>query len=260
MKAAVLGGGGFVGSAFVRHCERNGVSCDCVEVDNYRDLAGGEYDLLINAAGQSRKYQVNRDPLGDFRHSLEPLVKSFQDFTFAAYVYISSVDVYPDHEKPDGSREGAGIDLRRLSHYGFHKYLGERLVIHHCPRFLIVRLGGVLGPGLRKNPVYDLIHGQSLRVDESSEYQYLTTDFLAAAVFDLVAGGNWNEIFNICGTGTVSLAEIRGWLGRELSYAVEAPPRERYEISNEKLSRIMPIPESRTTAREFVLKFSEGKF
>ncbi len=260
MKAAVLGGKGFVGSAFVRYCETEGIACDCVDLDNYQVFAGGEYDVVFNAAGESRKYQVNRDPAGDLRRSLEPLLRSFGDFSYSGYVYVSSVDVYPDHESPSRNREEAEIEPSRISHYGFHKYLGERMVIHHCPRFLILRLGGVLGPGLRKNPVYDLLYNQPLRVDEASEYQYLTTDFFAAAVFRLLGGDNWNQVYNACGTGTVSLAEIRNWLGRELSYAVEDPPRERYEISNGKLARILPIPESRASARGFVRKFSEGKF
>jgi len=252
MKVAVLGGAGFVGSAFVRHCENRRIPCDCIDLDNYREFSGGCYDLVINAAGESRKYQVNRDPAGDLAYSLEPLLRSFGDFSFSGYVYISSVDVYPDHEDPELSREEVEIDLRRISHYGFHKYLGERMVIHYCPRFLIIRLGGVLGPGLRKNPVYDLIHNLPLRVDEASEYQYLTTDFLAGVVFNLAGTESWNEIFNVCGTGTVSLAEVRNWLGRDLSYAGEARSRERYEISNEKISRLFPVPDSRKTVREFI--------
>lgn len=252
MKVAVLGGRGFVGSALVRHCEANGIPCDCVDLDNYRSFTGRGYEIVINAAGESRKYQVNRDPAGDLRYSIEPLLRSFADFSFAGYVYVSSVDVYPDHEDPSRNREEEEIDLSRISHYGFHKYLGERMVIHHCPRFLILRLGGVLGPGLRKNPVYDLLYNQPLRVDEASEYQYLDTDFFAGAVFRLLEGENWNQVYNACGMGTVSLAEIRNWLGRDLNYAVENPPRERYEISNEKLGVLFPIPDSRETARKYI--------
>lgn len=259
MKVAVLGGKGFVGSAVVRYCAKHAIACDCVEPDNYREFSGCRYDLVINAAGESRKYQVNRDPLADFRYSLEPLLSSFQDFTFSGYVYISSVDVYPDHEDPARNREEAEIDLGMISHYGFHKFMGERMVLHYCPRFLIVRLGGVLGPGLRKNPVYDLLHNLPLRVDEASEYQYLATDFLAGAVLRLAESGKWNEVYNICGSGTVSLREIGDWLGRELCYAVESPLQERYEINNEKIVRLLAVPDSRETVREFILGWKAEK-
>ena len=253
MKAAVLGGEGFVGSAFVRNCARLGIDCDCVEPGNYDEFTGGEYDLLVNAAGESRKYQVNRDPAGDLRHSLEPLLKSFGDFAFRRYVYISSIDIYPDPSDPARNREDASVAVDQISHYGFHKFLAEKMVEHYCPSRLIVRLGGVLGPGLKKNPVFDLLHDRPLRVDIESRYQYLHTDTAAAAVFDLVSRGGDNEIYNLCGTGTVSLAEIASWLGKSPSYQAPDPPRETYEVNNEKVIRLFPLPESREIAREFVL-------
>ncbi len=256
MKVAVLGGKGFVGSALVRHCENQRIPCDCIDLDNYAEYSGNSYNLLVNAAGESRKYQVNRDPLGDLRYSLEPLLKSFSDFSFSGYVYISSIDVYPDCSHPDRNLEDTEIDISRLSHYGFHKFLGEKMVEHHCPSWLIVRLGGVLGPGLKKNPVYDLLHDQPLRVHIDSRYQYLSTDTAADAVLDLAGRGIEGGTFNLCGTGTVSLREIRKWLGKTPDYASPDPPREIYEVNNEKVSGLFPIPESRATAREFVLSWN----
>lgn len=253
MKAAVLGGEGFVGSAFVRHCRREGIECDSIEPKSYAEYTGRRYDLVINAAGESRKYQVNRDPAGDLRYSLEPLLKSFGDFSFRRYVYISSIDIYPDRSDPSRNREDAAIEVGRISHYGFHKFLGEKMVEHYCPSRLIVRLGGVLGPGLKKNPVFDLLHDRPLRVDIESRYQYLDTDTAAAAVFDLVSRGDDNEIYNLCGTGTVSLAEIASWLGKSPGYLAPDPPRETYEVNNQKVNRLFPLPESRAAARDFVL-------
>ncbi len=258
MKTAVLGGEGFVGSAFVRHCRREGVECDGIELGNYPDYIGRGYDLLVNAAGESRKYQVNRDPAGDLEYTLRPLLRSFSDFSFRLYIYISSIDLYPDHADPARNREDAALEIGRISHYGFHKFLGEKMVAHYLPSWLIIRLGGVLGPGLKKNPVFDILHDQPLRVHEESRYQYLSTDTVAAAVFELAAREIQGEIFNLCGTGTVSLAEISSWLGKTPRYLVSDPPRETYEVNNEKITRFFPIPESRTTARDFVLAGQPG--
>lgn len=252
VKVFVLGGKGFVGSAFTRFCEKEEIDCDCIDLDNYEAFKGDDCDILINAAGNSKKYLANERPIEDFRFSLEALLRSFFDFSFRKYIYVSSIDVYPDHEDPAYNREDSVVDIGKISHYGFHKYLGEQMVMHYLSDWLIIRLGGVLGPGLKKNPVFDLIHDIPLRVDEESEYQYLTTDCLAEAVFRLVEKDRWGETFNICGNGTVLLREIRSWLNKSPRYRGENVPREKYNVSNEKINRFFAMPESRKVARNFI--------
>ena len=126
------------------------------------------------------------------------------------------------------------------------------MVEHYLSDWLIIRLGGVLGLGLKKNPVFDLIHDVPLRVDEKSEYQYLLTDYLAELVFGLIERDKWGEIFNICGEGTVSLKEISSWLNKTPRDHNENVSRERYKVNNEKISRLFPMPDSREVARKFV--------
>ena len=252
MKVFILGGKGFVGSAFTRFCKKEGIDFDCIDLDNYDTFRGQECDLLINAAGNSKKYLANEEPARDFRFSLEALLHSFFDFSFRKYVFISSIDVYPDHQDPRHNREDTGIDIKKLSHYGFHKYLGEKLVRHYISDWLIIRLGGVLGPGLKKNPVFDLLHDIPLRVDEDSRYQYLSTDLVAEFIFELVKRDIRCDVFNLCGRGTVSLKTIRLGLNKPLRYLQKNPPLERYEVNNEKINRLVALPESEMAVKEFL--------
>ena len=252
MKVFILGGKGFIGSAFVRFCEKEEIDYDCIDLDNYEAFRGRDCDILINVAGNSKKYLSNERPVEDFRFSLEALLSSFFDFSFSKYIYLSSIDVYADHEDPACNREDSILDIGKISHYGFHKYLGEQMVMHYISDWLIIRLGGVLGPGLKKNPVFDLIHDIPLRVDEKSEYQYLLTDYLAELVFGLIERDKWGEIFNICGEGTVSIEEISSWLNKTPQDYNENVSRERYKVNNEKISRLFPMPDSREVARKFV--------
>ena len=253
MKVLVLGGKGFIGANLVEYCRGEGMETLSVDRDDYSRNVAASCDVLINAAGNSAKYLAAENPRLDFSLSVTPLLESFFDFHFRHYVFISSVDVYPDHRDLAASREDAVIDPARISHYGFHKLLGEAMVRHYTPCWLIVRLGGILGPGLKKNPVYDLLHGQPLRVSEESRYQYVSTEFLARTILAIIASDRLREIFNVCGQGTVALKEIRSWLNKPLAYAQEDVPREVYEINNQKLSGIISVPESRKAARQFVL-------
>ena len=93
MMVFIMGGAGFVGSAFARHCYSEGIDHEVIELDNYGDFQGRECDILVNAAGNSKKYLAAENPVEDFRFSLLPLLGSFSDFKSRVYVYISSIDV-----------------------------------------------------------------------------------------------------------------------------------------------------------------------
>ncbi len=252
MKIFILGGRGFVGSAFARLCERESRDYSVIDLDNYEEMRGGACELLVNADGNSRKYLAAADPLEDFRLSVLSVLRSFSDFKFEKYAYISSVDIYPDHSNPAGNHEEVEIDGGLLSNYGFHKLLGELLVKHYLSRWLIVRMGGVLGEGLKKNPIFDLINDVPLRVNEESLYQYLPIDYVAETLFKLAEEERWGETYNFCGEGTVSLREVRSWLGKPLRTAGEVSSPERYEINNRKLSRIAEVPRTRDVVKNFI--------
>ena len=257
MKIFILGGKGFIGSAFARFCERNGKECRIIDLDNYEENKGKACGLFINADGNSKKFLAAENPLEDFRLSVVSLLHSLRDFRFDRYVYISSVDVYPDCSTPATTVEDISLPSGRQSNYGFHKLLGELMIKHYAPEWIIVRLGGILGPGLTKNPVFDLLHDRPLRVNEESKYQYLPSDFVAETVFGLTGMNRWREVFNICGKGTVALREIRSWLNKPLRYFGQSLPREKYDVNIEKISRLFEVPESRDVAREFVLSEAE---
>jgi nucleoside-diphosphate-sugar epimerase len=258
-KIFVLGGKGFVGSAFLRAAQKKGLAAECVDLDDYASFRGKECDLLVNADGNSRKYLAAEKPLEEFELSVVSVLQALHDFRFRGYLHVSTIDVYPDHENPENNREEAPIDGDRLSPYGLHKYLGELLVRRYAPRRLIVRLGGVLGPGLKKNPVFDLINARPLRVHEDSRYQYLPVDFAAQSALELAGKGIWGETVNLCGTGTVTIREIREMLKKPLRYASPSVPREAYEINNEKLVGYCAVPRTIDTIKNYLSLQARGR-
>src|SRR5262249_9340819 len=140
------------------------------------------------------------------------------------------------------------------SHYGFHKLLAEQLVRHYARRWLIVRLAGMVGPGLRKNPGYDIIQDLPLRIHPDSRYQFMSTDDAARIVWALVERGLEGQVFNVCGTGLVSPREIASLAGRRLDLSRHDPdvgPRI-VHASTEKIARVMPPPDSYQSVAEFL--------
>jgi nucleoside-diphosphate-sugar epimerase len=253
MKIHVLGGEGFVGSAVVRVAKKRGHSVHAVTRRNYGRFRGRPCDLLINANGNSKKFLADKDPAAEFDASVVSVQRSLLDLPCKRYVYLSSIDVYPCVDDPRHNHEETVILPEQLSRYGLHKFLAEQLVRRYAKRWLIIRMGGMVGEGLWKNSIHDLLHGQPLRVHADSRYQYMLTDDMARIVLALTRKHPANGVFNVCGDGCVSLREAASLIPAcRVKYATGNPPREHYEINLTKLRAWVKVPRTSATVRAFV--------
>lgn len=249
---AILGGKGFLGSALTRYCAARGWEHLCVDVDNYGRHVGESFDVLINADGCSMKFLSRERPLEDFDLNVRSVRASLEDFRFGTYVLFSSADVYPDSSSPATTREDAPLDPARQTPYGFHKYLAEQCVRHRAKQALVLRLSGFVGPGLRKNAVYDVLNGAPLWVDPASEFQYLHTEDLARIVLDLASRTELPApILNIGAAGVISVSEVARLAGKSLRVR-SGSPRVRCELSLEKLARFCALPETAPAIARFL--------
>lgn len=245
----ILGGKGFVGSAFVRFCQSTGIDHVIIDRQNYDTHVGKSCDVLINASGGSSKVLASKDPLNDFDASVRNTRKTLVDFKFKKYVMISSCDVYPDCSSPVTTKEDVEIDISKQSPYGFHKYLAEQCVRNASSDWLIVRLGGMVGPGLKKNPIFDILHGGPLWLDPKSQLQYMKTDDVAKITFMLLQKGFKKEIFNVCGKGLVQLEDVMK------DYKINVNPGSplvKYDINIDKVSKLTDVPVSLDAVMNFI--------
>ena len=250
----LLGGQGFVGSAFNRLFTQRGIAHESITRDSYAGAVGRAGATLINASANSRKYLADQDWAADFDASVASVVRTMRDFRAGLYVLLSSVDVYNVLDDPDGNGEDAVIDPFRLSTYGFHKYIAEACVRRHAARWLIVRLAGMVGPGLKKNPVFDVLHGRPLSIQPDSQYQFMSTDAVAGVVWRLIESGVTNRVVNVCGQGLISPRTISQLAGKPLVVAPDAaasPPRI-VHIDTRLARRFGPLPDTMATIADFV--------
>lgn len=246
----IIGGNGFVGSAIVRYCEQHQIEHQIITKKNYGNFVGRSCDILINANGNSSKLLSNKEPVEDFIKTVESVKKSLTDFNFKKYVLISSCDVYPDCSSPETTLENMEIDISKQSQYGFHKYLAEKCVIHSTRDWLIVRLGGMVGTGLKKNAIFDILHGGPLWLDPSSKLQFMNTDDVAKTIFELENQGISKEIINVCGDGLVKLQDI---LDKFESVEINSNSKiVEYNVNIEKIKNQMKIPNSTQSILEFI--------
>lgn len=260
LSCLVIGGRGFVGSAITAEAVARGYKVIVVEKDNYESHVGAAADIVIDANGNSKKFLAKQDPKLEFDLSVRSVVRSLHDFHAGLYVFLSTIDVYPNVSQPSANREDVPIEPRSLTPYGFHKYLAECLVRYYAPKWLIFRMGGFVGPGLWKNSIYDLLKGHPLRVHPNSRYQYLHTRDLARMVLDIAGRSRENDIFNIAGEGTISLREVAAFIpSASIAPENSTLPCEHYEVNTDKIKAHAPLPRTVETVRAFVHNVLSGR-
>lgn len=247
----IIGGKGFVGSAIARSCQHRRLEYKVLAHETIEQFSGTSCDLLINANGNSKKFMADRDPLWEFDASVRSVRASLVNILTDRYVHLSSCDVYPDCSCPEKSRENQVLDVTRQSTYGFHKYMAEQCVMRNASEWLIFRMGGFVGSGLKKNAIYDILHGGPLWLSPESALQFINVDTAANIILDLALSERKSEIYNLCGTGVIQLSEVLSAVGGE----VECKPgcsAVRYEVSTDKLRAITDIPSTRETVLSYV--------
>lgn len=247
----IIGGKGFVGSAVARACLYRGLEYHVLAHDTIEQFNGTSCDLLINANGNSKKFMADRDPLWEFDASVRSVRASLVNIHTNRYIHLSSCDVYPDCSSPEKSREEQVLDVMRQSPYGFHKYLAEQCVMRHASEWLIFRMGGFVGAGLKKNAIYDILHGGPLWLSPESALQFINVDTAADIILDLALSERKSEIYNLCGTGTIQLSEVISAVGEKIE-CKSACSAVHYEVSTDKLRAIVDIPSTRETVLAYV--------
>jgi len=159
MKKCLIGFSGFVGHTLMKQARFD----ELYRSSNIGDIDGADLDLVVCAGAPAQKWIANGDPEADYRN-IQGLISHLDTITCKTFVLISTVDVF---KEPRGVDEDTVVDEAGLHAYGLHRRQLERFVEQRFPNSLIVRLPGLVGPGLRKNVVYDLLNDNNLSAIES---------------------------------------------------------------------------------------------
>lgn len=249
----VIGGTGYVGSAVARAAREVGWQVTAVGRDDYAGQVGKRFDVVINANGNASRFKANQEPAWDFGASVSPVVASLSDFKFDRYALISTVDVYNDPADADRTAESTPIDAESLCPYGLHKRLAELCVMQQAPRWLVFRLAQMVGSNLKKGPLFDVLERQPLWIHPKTRLHYMNTLNVGSAVIHLLQNAPSNEIYNVCGRGSVPFSEVLAMFDEpycDVTYAQSE--QQTYSINTDKTHAMLPLPESRDEIRAFV--------
>lgn len=174
MSSALVGATGFVGGNLLRQATFD----DTFRSTDIESIMGKSYDVLVCAGVRAEKWLANKEPEND-RAGIARLESCLAHVRAEHVVLISTVDVYPT---PIDVDEDSPIDPALASAYGRHRY---QLELWMQERFetTVLRLPGLFGQGIKKNVIYDLLHGNAVdAICPDSVFQFYNLDRIWADV------------------------------------------------------------------------------
>lgn len=165
MNDALIGFSGFVGGTLMKQTSFTHL----YRSTNIGDIRDRSFDTVVCAGAPAQKWIANRDPLGDLNKIAE-LISYLETIKCERFILISTVDVF---KCPVDVDEDTIVDVDGLHAYGKNRRILEEFVERHFPNSLIVRLPGLVGPGLKKNVIFDFLNDNNIRsVDSRGLFQF----------------------------------------------------------------------------------------
>lgn len=175
MADALIGHTGFVGSNLARQMRFDAF----FNSKNIDTIWGREFGTIVCAGAYGRKWWANENPREDWA-SIRRLVDAVRSTRRDRLILISTVDVYSDPRHVD---EETRTTTEGLCWYGVGRLLLEELIY---PTH-IIRLPALFGPSLKKNALFDLMHGKAGEIPENATYQWYPVSVLANRLAKAVA-------------------------------------------------------------------------
>lgn len=226
-------------------------SVTSISKENYPQFINHSFDVIVNANGNSKRFWAIKNPLEDFTASTVSVYKSLFDFKFSTYAYISSSDVYVNHSGSAFTSEDQIQDSSKLSPYGLHKYLSERIVENYCKSYIILRTSMLLGRNLKKGPICDIINKNPLFISKASRLQMISTQETANVITFLIDEKIENDIFNVGGKSVVDFEKIQTYFSTPVSFR-DKNETQIYEMNVSKLNKLFPLKSSEKYLQEFI--------
>ena len=169
---ALVGHTGFVGSNLLRQRRFD----FCVNRFNLDALDGACLERLVLSALPAEKWRINLEPEADLAN-LRRLQQGLLNVRAKQVVLISTVDVY---NYPVAVDENTPVLLGKASPYGRHRFEFEQWANFHFESITVIRLPGLFGAGLKKNALFDLLHGHQVeKLHPQARLQWYPIDRLS---------------------------------------------------------------------------------
>ncbi len=220
---ALIGHTGFVGSNLLRQRSFGAV----FNSTSIGAIDGSCFEDVVCAGVSAVKWWANQNPDED-RERIEGLMRHLDRIEAKNFTLISTIDVY---DPPAGVTERDPPLLEGLHAYGRNRAVLEAFVAERFASHQIVRLPALIGSGLKKNAIYDLMHDNRLAViNPASSFQWYPLDRLGRDL--ATARGHSLAVVNLA-TAPLAMEEIRAAFFPQSQIGAEPAAEAHYDMRTE---------------------------
>lgn len=221
MNNALIGYSGFVGGTLLRQTHFDAL----FRSTNIQEIVGREFNAVVCAGAPAQKWIANRDPQADLE-KIRQLMDHLGSIRCNTFVLISTVDVF---RQPVGVHEDSPVVEDGLHAYGLHRRYLEQFVQERFANHLVVRLPGLVGPGLRKNVIFDLHNANQLHAIESrARFQFYPMVNLWSDISAALAAGL--KLVHLTSAPITVEQVARDGFGRTFTQTREGSPPAAYDM------------------------------
>lgn len=169
----LIGYTGLVGSNIIN--QKNDINI-FINSKNYTSIINSEYSTIYCCGISANKYWANLNGEEDL-NNINELINVLKTIKCKKFILISTIDVY---NKINGDiNENSSDYLNNNNHnYGKHRLYFENFVKNTFEDYNIVRLPGLIGYGLKKNVIYDLLYDNNPTFNIKSSFQWYHLDHI----------------------------------------------------------------------------------
>lgn len=215
MNNALIGYTGFVGNTLLNQTTFESL----YRSTNISEIKHKGFDTVVCAGAPAKKWLANQQPVMD-RATITSLIQYLKTIKCGTFILISTVDVF---KTPVGVDENTPVDEVGLQAYGLNRRMLEKFVESHFPNNIIIRLPGLVGPGLRKNVIFDILNKNNLHViDGRNVFQFYP---MVNLWYDIVAASKAGLRLVHLTAEPISVAELsmKGF-GQPLNHVLSGTP------------------------------------
>lgn len=249
----IIGSSGFLGKTLYNYLKKFFI-VKSINKSNLSKFKKRKCDILINANGNSKKYLSEKNFAKDFNLNVNSTVNFLTKLNYDKYIHISTIEVYNNTSAKNKTFEKTKIRPLYLSKYGFNKYLSELIVQKIASRWLILRLTGMVGEYMKKNPVFDMLNDQKLFVNLSSKFMFINTIEVSKIIHKLILKFEKNQIINIGPKNNIMLEYIANRLKYKTTIRNKLE-KININVNTSKLQKIFKTNSSKITIKNYLKNF-----
>ena len=160
-KIALIGSSGLIGKIIFRSLKKKNCKIYKYNSKNIKNIKYKKFYKIYCAGLPAEKWKANKFPNRDKKNSLK-LLNNLKSTKCDKFYLISTIDIYK-----------AGED------YGKNRLHFEYKIKKIFSKYLIIRLPGVFGNGLKKNIIYDLLNKKNLEnISKEDYFQWYNLKYL----------------------------------------------------------------------------------